>query len=155
MPSISSSSSSYTTRTWDEQPFKFKPAVRYNSEESDRSDPEPTWMGTRRWHNPQPVEVALDIAELDEPLDCQFKPKASVWIRTSESNWYPGVVVGHPKEMPLNDNDGYYDSSTYGTYYMVEFRICNKIRKYFAPLNGEIKPDTEAVRQLLQESNWL
>jgi len=24
------------------------------------------------------------------------------------------------------------------------------IRKYFAPLNGEIKPDTEEVRQLLR-----
>lgn len=27
-------------------------------------------------------------------------------------------------------------------------------RKYFAPLNGDIKPDTPAIRALLQEGGW-
>jgi len=28
-------------------------------------------------------------------------------------------------------------------------------RKYFAPLNGGLKPDTEEVRELLKESGWI
>jgi len=28
-------------------------------------------------------------------------------------------------------------------------------RKYFAPLNGDLKPDTEEVRELLKESGWI
>lgn len=28
-------------------------------------------------------------------------------------------------------------------------------RKYFAPLNGDLKPDTEEVRELLKESGWV
>lgn len=31
----------------------------------------------------------------------------------------------------------------------------HKLRKYFAPLMGELKPDTPAVRSLLREAHWL
>jgi hypothetical protein len=40
-----------------------------------------------------------------------------------------------------------------GLFYPVIFN--DKIRKYFAPLNGEIKPDTPHVRGLLKEAGWL
>ncbi|KAG2023879.1 hypothetical protein CC2G_001485 [Coprinopsis cinerea AmutBmut pab1-1] len=102
-------------------------------------------------------EEDLDIMDIDKPLDYNFKIRDQVWIRTSENNWYHGVVVGqHPKIMPLaSDKSGNHEEPTHGAYYMVEFRICNNIRKYFAPLNGEIKPDTEEVRQLLREGKWL
>jgi len=30
-----------------------------------------------------------------------------------------------------------------------------KTRKYFAPLNGDMKPDTEEVRDLLKDSGWI
>lgn len=29
------------------------------------------------------------------------------------------------------------------------------MRKYFAPLNGEIKPDTAHIRWLLKNAGWL
>lgn len=40
-----------------------------------------------------------------------------------------------------------------GLFYPVVFN--DKIRKYFAPLNGEIKPDTIHVRHLLKDAGWL
>jgi len=42
-----------------------------------------------------------------------------------------------------------------GLYYPVNFGTRFNVRKYFAPLNGEIKPDTEEVRELLRLSDWL
>lgn len=58
-------------------------------------------------------------------------------------------------------NSDYYDHHIYwrrivqreGLYYPVVF--CDKLRKYFAPLNGEIKPDTLHVRGLLKQAGWL
>ena len=39
-----------------------------------------------------------------------------------------------------------------GLFWLVVFN--NKFRKYFAPLNGEIKPDTPHTRKLLDEAGW-
>ena len=49
----------------------------------------------------------------------------------------------------------YYVQSKQGFYYPVNFGLNNHLRKYFAPMNGEIKPDSEEVRLLLRDSGWL
>lgn len=49
----------------------------------------------------------------------------------------------------------YYIQNKQGFYYPVNFGSKNHLRKYFAPMNGEIKPDTEEVRLLLREGGWL
>ena len=48
-----------------------------------------------------------------------------------------------------------YVQSKQGFYYPVNFGLNNHLRKYFAPMNGEIKPDSEEVRLLLRDSGWL
>ena len=42
-----------------------------------------------------------------------------------------------------------------GFFYPVCFGPKMNTRKYFAPLNGDLKPDTEEVRELLKESGWV
>ncbi len=42
-----------------------------------------------------------------------------------------------------------------GFWYHVNFGPKFNVRKYFAPLNGEIKPDTHEVRQLLRDEGWI
>jgi hypothetical protein len=42
-----------------------------------------------------------------------------------------------------------------GFFYPVCFGPKMNTRKYFAPLNGDLKPDTEEVRELLKESGWI
>ena len=42
-----------------------------------------------------------------------------------------------------------------GFFYPVCFGPKMNTRKYFAPLNGDMKPDTEEVRELLKESGWI
>lgn len=40
-----------------------------------------------------------------------------------------------------------------GIFFPVAFR--HNARKYFAPLNGDVKPDSVEVRRLLSEGGWL
>jgi len=42
-----------------------------------------------------------------------------------------------------------------GFFYPVCFGPKMNTRKYFVPLNGDPKPDTEKVRELLKESGWI
>lgn len=49
----------------------------------------------------------------------------------------------------------YYVQSRQGFYYPVNFGLKKHLRKFFAPMNGEIKPDTEEVRLLLRDYGWL
>ena len=43
-----------------------------------------------------------------------------------------------------------------GLYWCVEFRIGRvNVRKWFAPLNGDIKPDTEHTQKLSEDAGWL
>ncbi|EGN92704.1 hypothetical protein SERLA73DRAFT_190723 [Serpula lacrymans var. lacrymans S7.3] len=83
--------------------------------------------------------------DLDDSWPYRFKLSDSVWIRTSGGNWQSGRVSGQPKLGQTREKDG--------LFYPVIF--CTKLRKYFAPLNGEIKPDTPHIRKLLEEGGWL
>ncbi|KAN0081327.1 hypothetical protein V8E55_008951 [Tylopilus felleus] len=76
-----------------------------------------------------------------------------VWIRASDGAWYHGKVVGRAKRGSTRVEMW---SQPEGLFWCVEFvrRRC-RIRKWLAPLNGDIKPDTEHTLQLLSEAGWL
>jgi len=86
--------------------------------------------------------------DLDDPWPYTFRMGESVWIRTEGGNWYPGKVSSNnAKRGPTRQKEG--------LFYPVIFGIGARIRKHFAPLNGEIKPDTGRTRTLLRQAGWL
>ncbi|KAI0089874.1 hypothetical protein BDY19DRAFT_888678, partial [Irpex rosettiformis] len=69
----------------------------------------------------------------------------SVWVKIDEE-WIPGVISGgSTRSVQARGTDGLSFPVVYG----------QLKRRYFAPLNGDIKPDTPTVRILLQEGGWL
>ncbi|KAJ3735355.1 hypothetical protein DFJ43DRAFT_43877 [Lentinula guzmanii] len=84
--------------------------------------------------------------DLDEPWPYTFHTGQAVWIRTSGGNWHSGRVSS---ETTRKGNT----REKEGLFYPVKFD--GKLRKYFAPLNGEIKPDTPHTRRLLKGAGWL
>ncbi|KIK04194.1 hypothetical protein K443DRAFT_93661 [Laccaria amethystina LaAM-08-1] len=95
-------------------------------------------------------DTEIQIDDLDEACSITFKTKDHVWVRTQEGNWLRGTVSGTGKEKPLTRH-----ANRTGTYYPVVFGTNSNVRKYFSPLNGEIKPDSEDVRDLLIRDGWL
>ncbi|KAI0248069.1 hypothetical protein BJV78DRAFT_1239756 [Lactifluus subvellereus] len=95
------------------------------------------------------LEAAFDEPgpdDLDDPWPYTFQMGDSVWIRTEGGNWHPGKVSStNVKQGPTRQKEG--------LFYPVIFR--KRIRKHFAPLNGEIKPDTPRTRILLRRAGWL
>ncbi|PCH33096.1 hypothetical protein WOLCODRAFT_14517 [Wolfiporia cocos MD-104 SS10] len=95
--------------------------------------------------------------EVPEDLDMRWEYTLEagerVWVKTVEGAWAEGRVAD------LTPRVGF--SSVYVdvhvVYYPVHFRMRDKpmTRRYFAPLNGDIKPDTPAIRRLLHEGGWL
>ncbi|ETW87753.1 hypothetical protein HETIRDRAFT_469980 [Heterobasidion irregulare TC 32-1] len=87
--------------------------------------------------------------DLDEPWPYTFKSGDAVWVKSEGDIWYCGKVSGqHTKKGMTRQKDG--------LFYAVVFRKSNKnIRRYFAPLNGELKPHTSRTRKLLREAGWL
>ncbi|KAF5382812.1 hypothetical protein D9757_007337 [Collybiopsis confluens] len=84
--------------------------------------------------------------DLDESWPYTFHTGQAVWIRTSGGNWHVGRVSGETtRKGQTREKEG--------LFYPVKFD--SKLRKYFAPLNGEIKPDTQHTRRLLKEAGWL
>ncbi|KAI0344239.1 hypothetical protein BDW22DRAFT_1142548 [Trametopsis cervina] len=89
------------------------------------------------------LEVAID--DLDESLSYPFQDGQSVWVRV-DTEWEPGVISGkRTQKTNTRSSEGLAFPVAYG----------QRKRKYFAPLNGDIKPDTPTVRALLQEGGWL
>ncbi|KAL0945587.1 hypothetical protein HGRIS_014746 [Hohenbuehelia grisea] len=84
--------------------------------------------------------------DLDEPWPYTFQSGDSVWVRTVGGQWYPGRVTSAPPRKGSTQKKE-------GLFYPVVFD--GKLRKFFAPLNGEIKPDIIPVRRLLKEAGWL
>jgi hypothetical protein len=90
-----------------------------------------------------------------------------VWIRNVDGRWHTGEVSGETTRVGQTLRVGYsieaiaYPhisiihsfSQNEGLFYPVVF--CYSMRKYFAPLNGEIKPDTAHTRRLLMDAGWL
>lgn len=47
-------------------------------------------------------------------------------------------------------------SQNEGLFWCVEFLIArSRVRKWFAPLNGDIKPDNPYTHRLLSEAGWI
>jgi len=89
--------------------------------------------------DPQPVD-------LDEPWPYTFRAGDVVWVRTVGGNWHSGKVTGQTtRKGQTREKEG--------LFYPVVFN--DKLRKYFAPLNGEIKPDTIHVRHMLKDAGWI
>ncbi|TEB26365.1 hypothetical protein FA13DRAFT_1816999 [Coprinellus micaceus] len=119
--------------------------LRPDSEESDDAWSDSQSVNTGSWR-------ALDLSKLDEPKDYQFQSGSRVWVRTSEHNWRLGKVVkDQSRRRPLARNP-----TQEADYYQVQFGVNGKMntRKYFAPLNGEMKPDTHLIREMLQLGGW-
>ncbi|KAF8878427.1 hypothetical protein BD779DRAFT_1628519 [Infundibulicybe gibba] len=96
--------------------------------------------------NSSTESIVSQPTDLDEAWPYAFAPGEQVWIRTAGGNWHPGRVSG------MTTRSGQ-TREKMGLFYPVVF--CDKIRKYFAPLNGEIKPDNSHVRALLEEAGWI
>jgi len=87
----------------------------------------------------------------------------NVWVRTVGGNWHSGKVTGQTTRKGQTREVATFSCvmlrflicylQKEGLFYPVMFN--DKIRKYFAPLNGEIKPDTVHVRHLLKDAGWI
>ncbi|KAF8174734.1 hypothetical protein BJ912DRAFT_989618 [Pholiota molesta] len=86
---------------------------------------------------------------LDEACEYPFKDQDPVWVRTKGDKWTFGKVSGRI----IRKGPTRYQQ--HGLFYHVNFGPKYNVRKYFAPMNGEIKPDTEAIRRLLRDEGWL
>ncbi|KAJ7073471.1 hypothetical protein B0H15DRAFT_1027452 [Mycena belliarum] len=86
---------------------------------------------------------------LDEPCAYNFKSNDCVWIR-NQGKWIAGRIFPGARSGPLRSANGTHD------YYSVLYTDRgHKLRRYFAPLLGELKPDTHAVRGLLRAEGWI
>ncbi|KAG5643006.1 hypothetical protein DXG03_001785 [Asterophora parasitica] len=89
----------------------------------------------------------LQPTDIDESWEYTFHPHDTVWVRTVGGNWHIGRVSG------LTTRKGKTRQKE-GLFYPVLFNK-DKIRKYFAPLNGDIKPNNHHIRNLLKEAGVL
>ncbi|KAG6839838.1 hypothetical protein C0991_011202 [Blastosporella zonata] len=110
------------------------------------SRPKPRKADSEDWDSDSTlIEESLPI-ELDEAWPYAFQKDQEVWVKTAGGLWCSGRVTGTPPKMGQTRLKG-------GLYYRVVFN--KNLRKDFAPLNGEIKPDDAHTRSLLKEEGWL
>ncbi|KAI8983223.1 hypothetical protein BD414DRAFT_490287 [Trametes punicea] len=90
------------------------------------------------------------LLDLDEPMRCTFQDGESVWVKLKDSSeWVRGVVSGKGARTAATRDV----SPGEGVAFPVRY---NKTKRdYFAPQNGEVKPDTPEVRELLAAGGWL
>jgi hypothetical protein len=90
--------------------------------------------------------IEPELVDLDDSRPYTFESGDFAWVKTTGGDWYPGRVSGLTRRKgPTREGEG--------IFYPVTF-FDGKVRKYFAPLNGEIKPDTAEVRALLKAGGW-
>ncbi|KAA1468317.1 hypothetical protein DENSPDRAFT_744955, partial [Dentipellis sp. KUC8613] len=78
--------------------------------------------------------------DINEPWPYVFKSGDAVWVRSKTGTWYYGRVLGkYVRKGQTRENEN--------TLYSVIYRRC--VRRCFAPMLGEIKPDTPHTRHLL------
>ncbi|KAF8627296.1 hypothetical protein AX17_006341 [Amanita inopinata Kibby_2008] len=91
--------------------------------------------------------IEPELFDLDDSRSYTFEAGDAVWVKTAGGDWYPGKVSGLTRRKgPTREGEGIFFPVTF---------FDGKVRKYFAPLNGEIKSDTEEVRLLLKAGGWL
>ncbi|PPQ69232.1 hypothetical protein CVT25_006949 [Psilocybe cyanescens] len=105
----------------------------------------------KAWSEALTVRALHNTEEELEPEDeaeYPFKDQDLVWVRTKGAKWLYGKVSGGPSLIRA----GRTRYRKEGLFYPVKFGDRLHLRKYFAPTNGEIKPDTKAVRRsMIQE----
>ena len=85
----------------------------------------------------------------------QLAPRHCVRHRERKAS-HPTCKTPLPqKKIVITDMGFITQANRTGTYYPVVFGTNSNVRKFFAPLNGEIKPDSEDVRDLLIRDGWL
>lgn len=90
-----------------------------------------------------------DLIDLNDSRPYVFEKCERAWVRTTKGTWCLGNVTNSPPRVGLT-RDGE------GLFYSVIFTLGGaRMKKCFAPLNGEIKPDTEEIRDLLKTYGWL
>ncbi|KAI0312884.1 hypothetical protein OF83DRAFT_1066466 [Amylostereum chailletii] len=85
--------------------------------------------------------------DLDEPWLYTFKASESVWVKVPDGTWHMGKVHGPKTKTGSTRQEG--------LFYPVIYRRQSNFRRYFAPLNGEIKPDTLRTRKLLRDAGYI
>ncbi|KAL5534759.1 hypothetical protein ACEPAG_1223 [Sanghuangporus baumii] len=91
-------------------------------------------------------EIGMGTEEWDEGWDFEPKPGDAVWVKskdTERETWYYGRVQ-------RSTRTGTVRGGKQGTFYSVRYH--RNLRRYFAPLLEEIKPDTPRVRKLLEQA---
>ncbi|KAH8111437.1 hypothetical protein DFH11DRAFT_1879818 [Phellopilus nigrolimitatus] len=84
--------------------------------------------------------------DLDDEMDIHFNPGDTVWVKSKNAvreTWYLGKVQNSTRE-------GTVRGGRRGVFYSV--RYYRNVRRYCAPLLGDIKPNTLRVRRLLEEA---
>ncbi|KAJ7356396.1 hypothetical protein DFH08DRAFT_770441 [Mycena albidolilacea] len=133
---------------------------RTRSSDLSTSGPSKPWRAPAPEPEVSDVDMDSDVDEnnaslareqprhLDDPWVYPFQPNEKVWIRNHDK-WIRGKIF--PRSVP---KVGSSDNLTYWNV-LYQDSFGHKLRKYFAPLMGELKPDTPAVRSLLREAHWL
>ncbi|EKM76974.1 hypothetical protein AGABI1DRAFT_115433 [Agaricus bisporus var. burnettii JB137-S8] len=90
-----------------------------------------------------------DLIDLDEGRPYIFEKGDAAWVRTTKGTWCLGTVTTSPPRVgPTRDGDG--------LFYSVIFTLGGaRMKKSFAPLNGDMKPDHREIRDLLSTYGWL
>ncbi|KAL9715635.1 hypothetical protein Ac2012v2_000078 [Leucoagaricus gongylophorus] len=90
-----------------------------------------------------------DLTDLDDSRPYIFEKGESAWIRTAKGTWCLGSVASSLPRVGLTREGE-------GLFYSVIFTLGGaRLKKSFAPLNGEIKPDSKETRDLLRTYGWL
>ncbi|KAG9310347.1 hypothetical protein JVU11DRAFT_9479 [Chiua virens] len=84
----------------------------------------------------------------DQSWPYRFQHRDSVWIHASDGKWYQGNVICQPKQGTTSRGKG--------LWWCVEFQMARiGIRKWCAPLNGDIKPYNHHTQALVSTARWV
>ncbi|KAJ7596510.1 hypothetical protein C8J56DRAFT_1040783 [Mycena floridula] len=95
-----------------------------------------------------------DIQDISDPLRYHFQPGELVWVKTTSGQWTDGIISSVDVwKGPLWGDSAALDTDTQpikeALYYLVVYSPRRNVRRYVAPLNGEVKPDNARTRKLL------
>ncbi|KAF8651017.1 hypothetical protein AX16_004951 [Volvariella volvacea WC 439] len=82
----------------------------------------------------------LEFSDPDEGCSYFFRAGDQVYVKSKGGIWRRGQVVGQPRVGRTRGGDNLWFFVQYG-----------KIRRYFSPLNGDIKPLTPYTSDLLRD----
>ncbi|KIM39067.1 hypothetical protein M413DRAFT_12387 [Hebeloma cylindrosporum] len=102
------------------------------------------WEGKLRSNRKPKRTTTGHKKHLDDLWDSDhvFQRGDGVWVKTTEGNWLQGRVMHNKVRVGTTrlEQQGYY--------YEVRFGNRMNLRRWFAPRNGEIKPDSKSLQRL-------